>query len=347
MTQENCNPNGISVPNGCFFGLPYSVEEAEFVFLPVPWDVTTSYREGASLGPQAILEASVQLDWYDFDVPNAWTIPLGTLPIEGEILAQNGQMRAIAKQIIEHLEQGGEVDDAAIATSLAKVNQACADLNHWVYTQSQKYLDQSKVVAVVGGDHSAPLGLMQALGEKYPNYGILQIDAHADLRQAYEGFTYSHASIMDNALKIPQISRLVQVGIRDICQAEINQINDDSRIILFDDWQLKANTYEGMNWATQCQQIISHLPHQVYISFDIDGLNPSYCPHTGTPVPGGLDFNQAIYLIRALVKAGKKIIGFDLCEVAPGEPGDQWDGNVGARILYKLACLTQKPQLKI
>jgi len=337
--REECNPNEISVPNGCFFGLPYSVEEAELVFLPVPWDVTTSYGEGAAQGPQAILEASVQLDWYDFDVPQAWTIPLGTVSIDEGILAKNGRMRAIAKQVIEHLEQGGKGDDPAIAPCLATVNQACAHLNDWVYTQSQNYLQQGKRVAIVGGDHSVPLGLLQALGEHYPSYGILQIDAHADLRQAYEGFTYSHASIMDNALQIPQISRLVQVGIRDVCEAEMERVKGDSRIIAFDDWQLKANAYNGLNWATQCQQIIAPLPEQVYVSFDIDGLNPSYCPHTGTPVPGGLDFNQALYLIRSLVQAGKTIIGFDVCEVAPGDSGDQWDGNVGARILYKLACL--------
>ena len=107
---------------------------------------------------------------------------------------------------------------------------------------------------------------------------------------------------------------------------------------MFDDWQLKDNTYSGMNWATQCEKIIATLPEAVYISFDIDGLTPEFCPHTGTPVPGGLDFNQAIYLIQTLVKAGKTIIGFDLCEVAPGESGE-WDGNVGARLLYKLSNL--------
>ncbi|WP_293088196.1 arginase family protein [Moorena sp. SIO3H5] len=157
-------------------------------------------------------------------------------------------------------------------------------LNHWVYTQALELLEQGKLVGVVGGDHSVPLGLMQALAQKHEEYGILQIDAHADLRQAYEGFTYSHASIMYNALKLPQISRLVQVGIRDVCEAEMAMVNSDSRVVMFDDWQLKANAYEGITWAAQCHKIISNLPDQVYISFDIDGLNPSYCPHTSTPV---------------------------------------------------------------
>ncbi|NET10529.1 MAG: agmatinase family protein [Merismopedia sp. SIO2A8] len=339
MNSGNFNPNGITIPNGSFFGFPYSVAEADVVLLPVPWDVTTSYREGSADGPQGILEASVQLDWYDFDRPQAWQTRCGTIPINAQIQEKNRAMRAIAKAVIAHLEAGGQIDDRAIAQQLATVNQASADLNHWVYQQASELLEQGKVVGIVGGDHSVPLGLMQALAQTYEDYGVLQIDAHADLRQAYEGFAYSHASIMHNALNLPQISRLVQVGVRDVCEAEMTRVKRDRRIVLFDDWQLKANAYNGITWASQCQCILSHLPDKVYISFDIDGLNPSYCPHTGTPVPGGLEFTEAMYLLRSLVKAGKTIIGFDLCEVAPGQNGDEWDGNVGARILYKLACL--------
>ncbi|MGK7903911.1 MAG: agmatinase family protein [Hormoscilla sp.] len=336
MNQANFNPNDIAVPNGSFFGFPYGVEEADIVFLPVPWDVTTSYGEGAANGPQAILDASVQLDFYDFDIPQAWQTRCGTIPINKGVQEQNSAMRAIAKEIIEYLATGGNLDDRAIAPQLATVNKSSAGLNNWVYTQGRELLDRGKLVGIVGGDHSVPLGLMQALAERHKEYGILQIDAHADLREAYEGFTYSHASIMYNAMKIPQISPLVQVGIRDVCEEEMAMVRGDRRIVMFDDWQLKANAYEGITWATQCQEIISKLPDKVYISFDIDGLNPSYCPHTGTPVPGGLEFNEAIYLLRSLFQSGKKIIGFDLCEVAPGE--DEWDGNVGARVLYKLAC---------
>ena len=345
MNPGNFNPNNITIPNGSFFGFPYSVAEADIVFLPVPWDVTTSYGEGAAQAPQAILDASVQLDWYDFDLPQAWQTRCGTIPINADIQEKNRVTRSIALEIIEYLETGGQVDDSAIAKQLATVNQASVDLNHWVYQQASELLEQGKLVGIVGGDHSVPLGLMQALTQKHEEYGILQIDAHADLRQAYEGFTYSHASIMDNALRIPQVGPLVQVGIRDVCEAEMARVKRDDRIIIFDDWQLKTKAYEGITWAAQCREIISHLPEKVYISFDIDGLNPTYCPHTGTPVPGGLEFNEAIYLLRSLIKAGKTIIGFDLCEVAPGKDGDEWDGNVGARVLYKLACFCKFPAL--
>ena len=328
----------VTVHNGNFFGFCSTLENSKIVFLPVPWDVTTSYGAGTANGPQAILEASYQLDYYDFDLPDAWQLSHATISINPKIKAKSDRLRSAAKTVIDHLEAGGEIQDRDIQQQLLSVNQGSEFLNDWVYTQCQDLLAQGKLIGLVGGDHSVPFGYMKALAEQYGTYGILQVDAHADLRQAFEGFIYSHASIMYNALELEGISHLVQVGIRDLCAGEMQLIKSDRRITLFDDWQLKDNAYSGMNWATQCEKIIATLPELVYVSFDIDGLAPEFCPHTGTPVPGGLDFNQAIYLIQTLVKAGKTIIGFDLCEVAPGE-SDQWDGNVGARILYKLANL--------
>jgi agmatinase len=338
MNQDLLNPHQISIKNNCFFGLPTAIEKAKIVFLSVPWDATVSYGEGTADGPQGILDASYQLDWYDFDLPKAWEIGYATMPISAEIRVKSEETRAIAKKVIDYLESGNDLHDKAIEKELKQVNQASAKLNDWVYDQSQTLLSQGKLIGLVGGDHSVPLGYIKALTEHHQEYSILHIDAHADLREAYEGFTYSHASIMYNVLQLPSITKLVQVGIRDLCQEEMDKIAKDNRIVLFDDWQLKSNIYEGITWQQQCQKIISNLSEKVYISFDIDGLNQAFCPNTGTPVPGGLDFNQAIYLIQTLVKSGKKIIGFDLCEVAPGS-SDQWDGNIGARLLYKLANL--------
>lgn len=338
MNEPILNPYQISIKNNCFFGLPTTIEEAKIVFLSVPWDATVSYGEGTADGPQAILDASYQLDWYDFDLPKAWEMGYATLPISAEIRAKSRETRTIAKKVIDYLESGKELHDKAIETELKQVNQASKNLNDWVYDQCQTLLSQGKLIGLVGGDHSVPLGYIKALTEVHQEYSILHIDAHADLRTAYEGFTYSHASIMNNVLQLPNINKLIQVGIRDLCQEEMDKIKSDPRIVLFDDWQLKNNLYEGITWQQQCQEIISHLGAKVYLSFDIDGLNQAFCPHTGTPVPGGLDFNQAIYLVQNLVKSEKKIIGFDLCEVSPGE-GDEWDGNIGARVLYKLANL--------
>jgi agmatinase len=140
---------------------------------------------------------------------------------------------------------------------------------------------------------------------------------------------------MYNALKIPQVKKLVQVGIRDWCQAENDLINaSKGRVKTFFDYQLKEQSYRSRSWVSICSDIIQELPKHVYISFDIDGLDPKLCPNTGTPVPGGLEFGEAVFLMEMIARSGKKIIGFDLNEVAPGK--DEWNGNVGARLLYKM-----------
>ena len=163
-----------------------------------------------------------------------------------------------------------------------------------------------------------------------------------DLRIAYEGFTYSHASIMYNALQIPQITKLVQVGIRDFCEQEVEIVqNQGNRVVVHTDMDMKAETFEGKTWQQQCDQIIAALPQKVCVSFDIDGMYSWYCPNTGTPVPGGFSFEQATYLLSKLANSGKEIIGFDLVEVAPGE-NDDWDGNVGARMLFHMCGMLAK-----
>jgi len=219
------------------------------------------------------------------------------------------------------------------------VNHGTLMLRDWVYEMTRNLLKEGKLVGLVGGDHSTPLGLIKALGEVHPDFGILQIDAHADLREAYEGFTYSHASIMYNVLKeVPQMSRLVQVGIRDYCDEELELINNNQeRISTFFDSNIKERMYEGEHWKAICNDIIKALPDKVYISFDIDGLDPKLCPDTGTPVPGGFEMDQIFYLFKQLHLSGKTIIGFDLNEVSCGEhTTDGIDAIVGARVLYKM-----------
>jgi agmatinase len=244
-------------------------------------------------------------------------------------------MRPIAERIISHLENGG--DQSEVAEDLATVNAASLLLNQKVFQNTKQLLQKGKLVGLVGGEHSVPLGFLSALAESNPGFGILHIDAHADLRQAYEGFTYSHASIMYNALKLEGISKLIQVAVRDECEDEVELVDSDDRIVQFDDYLLAAAMFEGKTWGELCVKIVSQLPQQVYVSFDIDGLSPELCPNTGTPVPGGLSFQKAVYLLRQVIESGRRIIGFDVTEVAPG--ADEWDANVGARIIYKLCNL--------
>lgn len=328
------NPNEIGMANGNYFALPYKLEESEIALISVPWDVTTSYRVGSHQGPQAIIDASVQVDLFDTLVSNVWEVTIGTVPQENSIFKKNKKYRRVAEKIIEQLESGADYN--SLKDQLESVNKASSELNKYVYNACKEQINAGKFVGLIGGDHSVPFGNMKAVSENYEKFGILHIDAHADLRVAYEGFTYSHASIMYNALhEFPQISQLTQVGVRDFCQEESDIINNDPRIRCFTDIELKRNSYEGKLWKRQCEEIIASLPNNVYISFDIDGLSPELCPNTGTPVPGGLSFGEVDYLLYLLASSNKKVVGFDLCEVSPGEAGE-WDANVGARILYKM-----------
>ena len=331
---QNYDPSGIGLA-GAIFGLPFDYDSATLIVLGVPWEVTVSYHAGTARGVEALLEASSQIDLYDFDHPEGWKQGIFMPEISAEILDKSDRYRQDAAKIIDHLATGAKLD-AELTQLLEQINQACESVNQWLFEQTHAALNAGKRVAVIGGDHSVPLGFLSAIATHYPNFGILHIDAHSDLRVAYEGFEYSHASIMYNALKLPQISKLVQVGIRDTCEDEVDLVrNSKGRISVHYDAMLKQKSYAGIPWLELCQQIVSELPQEVYVSVDVDGLDPKLCPNTGTPVPGGLELEQMICLFREIVTSGRTIIGFDVVEVGNAE----WDGNVAARTVYKLCNL--------
>ena len=249
---------------------------------------------------------------------------------------QSDALKKRAQHVIGLLSEGGSKKDAErAAKDLKLINEECAVMNDWVEARTAHWLDQGKLVGLVGGDHSVPLGFFRAQAARHGKFGILHIDAHMDLRHAYEGFTFSHASIMNNALRLKEVTTLTQVGIRDFC-AEENEVilREGKRVNVVRSAGIRRQQYEGITWREQCDVIIGTLPDKVHISFDIDGLDPALCPHTGTPVPGGLAFEEATYLLSRLAASGKRIIGFDLVEVTPGK--DEWDANVGARLLWHL-----------
>lgn len=323
--MEAFNPNEAADEHSGIFGLPYSPDQASLVLIPVPWEATTSYGKGTARGPQAIMAASKQIDLYDFH--------FGSFYAKGIAMLE------------EHAELGS-LQIRAAEGDTASINALSKHLNRLVYEQTRTLLQQNKIVGIVGGDHSVPLGGIIAYCERYPTLSILHIDAHADLRCAYEGFTYSHASIMYNVLQETSLATLVQVGVRDYCSEELERIHSQpQRIKTFFDAELQGQRYKGLSFVSQCDAILSHLSQDVYLSFDIDGLDPRFCPHTGTPVPGGLDFNEIAFLLQRLQQRGHRIVGFDLCEVSPGSQGlslestdaaSEWDANVGARVLFKL-----------
>ena len=327
---QSFNPNDPGYP-GKIFGLPFDVKTADLVLVPVPWEVTVSYQEGTANGPMAVLNASYQIDYYVKDVPDVWKMGVHMLEIPEQIQNKSNFYRKMA---VDYLNRPDQHQQSEMMHNTQEINDACEMLNDHVMQQTMKHIDEGKMVGLVGGDHSTPLGFVTGLAKRVNDFGILQIDAHADLRTAYEGFTFSHASIMYNCLQLASVKQLVQVGIRDICEEEIDYINQHPGIVTFFDQDIQEAAFQNKSWDDLCGEIIAALPDLVYISFDIDGLQPDLCPHTGTPVPGGLSFNQAVYLIKKVARSGKTIIGFDLCEVAPGN--NEWDGNVGARILYQL-----------
>lgn len=327
---NNHDPNGPGT-RGNIFGLPFTPENAELLLVPIPWEVTVSYQTGTALAPMAILDASVQVDAYVPAIKDAWKLGVCMLPIPNAIKNESERLRQLAKHQIYRVEHGELIiEDDPLAQ---KINEACENLNVYVKSVTQKMIKAGKLVGLLGGDHSTPLGFLRALAEEHKHFGILQIDAHADLRKAYEGFTYSHGSIMYNALKIKAVKKIVQVGVRDCCEEEVHRAQHaKGRVKIFFDEELKAKQFQGTPWNSLCDEIVDTLPLLVYISFDIDGLAPTLCPGTGTPVPGGLQFEEATYLIKKVVESGRRIIGFDLCEVG----STTWDANVGARILYAL-----------
>lgn len=346
---KNFDPSGVGLKNGRFIGLPFDEEDAQIVLHTVPWDVTVSFGEGTSSGPLNILEASSQLDLYDEDWPDAWKMGMYMRPPDPAWQRRNDDLRLLARQYIAYLEAGGRPEDnPEIQTHLRMINQACREVHDWVREETWALLEKGKFVGVVGGEHSVPLGFLEALSKAHPDgFGILQIDAHQDLREAYEGFTFSHASIFFNAIRLETIEKLVQVGIRDTSHAEVKLVRESgSRIDVWSMQRIRKEQFAGTPFQAISENIVNGLPQKVYISFDIDGLDPVNCPHTGTPVPGGLSFDEAVHLLRAVVKSGRKIIGFDLCEVAG--LGNDWDGNVGARVLYKLCtCLGRSNDLSV
>lgn len=330
------DPNAASAPDSGVFGLPHTPQTAQVVLLPVPFEATTSYGSGTVDGPAAILRASRQVDLFDVEVGRPYERGIAMLPEPVKVRAWNDEARPLAQQIIA--VAGDTTGEPALRQARERVDAVCARVDAFVMTEVDEWLRRDKVVGTIGGDHAIAFGAISAHAARYPGLGILHIDAHADLRHAYEGFQRSHASVMENVVRqLPQVSRLVQVGIRDLCDEERQRIEaSDGRILVHYDVDRASDCFRGIPWATQVERIVAALPELVYVSFDIDGLDPTLCPHTGTPVPGGLSFHEASFLLGAVARSGRRLVGFDLVEVAPGSAGDEWDGNVAARLLYKL-----------
>jgi len=340
------DPDAAATGDG-LFGLSTTPAAASVVVIPVPFDATTSYRPGTAGGPAAVLEASKQVDLEDLQYGPVWQAGIAMNPISRKIAALSKSARKAAEPVIA--AGGAEPGNRTHAKALAAVNAASASVNEFVAHEARAILDRGAIPALLGGDHASPFGLIEELAKRHKGLGVLQIDAHMDLREAFEGFTFSHASIYHNVMtRIPRVSKLVQVGIRDFGSRErAFAENSMSRVKVFYDQAIRDRQFAGTPWGAIAKDIVAALPKEVYISFDIDGLSPDHCPNTGTPVPGGLSFPEVCHLLEMLAKSGRRIVGFDLVEVAPGPNGEDWNANVGARVLYKMLGATLKSQKKL
>jgi len=321
------------------FGMAWDRQDAEVVIIGVPWEPTASYGRGCSHTPAAIVPASHQLDLFDLALGADVGEEVTMLSPREDWLALNRTCSSLADPIIA---AGGAFSEEH-RNHQAQINQAGDQLNDQLQELVASLLAQGKTVGVIGGDHSSPLGAMKACLSDYPDTGVLHIDAHHDLRDAYLGFTWSHASIMHNLLQqAPSLASLVSVGIRDFSSGEFETARDHPKVTTFYGSRLQKQAFTGVTWDSLCRRMVEPLPGRVYVSFDVDGLEPGFCPNTGTPVPGGLSYAQAVHLLETITASGRRIVGFDLCEVAPNQlnPKDEWDLNVGARLLHKLCCLS-------
>jgi agmatinase len=353
MKIADFDPSSVAQLNNTLFGVPqFTLKEAKAIIIPAPWDPTTSRKPGTANGPAAMLEASREIELYNPIFPDAWKQGIKMLPIP-EWRGRNDRHRRQALRVMRHLERGGSVHDPVIQVPLTEVNAGGEGMVWWVRKNASGLLRQDKLVGVLGGDHSVALGLMQALAERYQRFGVLHIDAHYDLYDAFHGFENSHASIIWNAAKLPMIERFVHVAVRDYPEEQQKFVDaSGGRHVAFTDDDIEARLAEGVPWKVICDEAISYLPEEVYVCLDADGLDQSTFRNTGTSVVGGRSFGQVVYMLKRLIERKKRIIGFDFCEVAPESPerstwGNDDDALNGMRLLYRLIVIALKSHAQV
>jgi agmatinase len=263
---------------------------ARAVVLPVPYDFTTTYQGGTRQGPDAILAASRNMELWDEEIGAIYRSGIHTLPA---------------------LEPAAE----GPAAMVDRVEQAVG----WI-------LDQGKLPAILGGEHSITTGSVRAVARRHPGLSVLQIDAHADMRDEYLGTPYSHACVMR---RVREIVPAASVGIRSLSEEEAATLDRNPQPV----WSVRQFRALKGRW----DPILSALTDHVFVTFDVDGLDPSVLPATGTPEPGGLDWYEAVDLLRA-VSGRARVVGFDVVELSP-LAGHVASDFLAARLVYRLVGL--------
>lgn len=267
------------------------LENAKYVLLPVGYDGTSTFVKGADKGPQAIIDASDSIELYD---------------------VQYKSEPYLTGIHTDHFNYDFSTPDAMVQS---------------VYQRVKHFIEQNKRIGLLGGEHSVSVGSIKVLSEKYADLSVLQIDAHADLRDDYHGSIYNHACVMRRA---QDYARVVQVGIRNVCTEEMHNIVDDNIFYAHE-------MYQNNDWM---EAAIARLTEHVYLTIDLDGLDPSVLPSTGTPLPGGLSWYTLLTFLEKLF-AARKIVAFDVVELCP-QPYDKSSDVLAAVLVYKLLALWER-----
>jgi agmatinase len=264
----------------------YSGEDnAGVVIIPVAYDGTSTWMKGADEGPTAIIEASANMELYDIET-------------DSEVYKKG----IFTEEVI--------AGDVTTAEMIAAVKEAV-----------QYHLEKGKFAVVIGGEHSVSIGSIQAYAESHKNITVLQLDAHADLRQQYNGSKYNHACVM---ARVKELCPIVQVGVRSMDSSEKGSM-DTSRVFFAE------HIYGSTEWI---KKVVSKLSDNVYITIDLDVLDPSIMPSTGTPEPGGLFWYDILTLLRSVCEK-KNVVGFDVVELCPDDKNKASD-FLAAKLIYKL-----------
>lgn len=267
------------------------LENSKYVLIPVAYDGTSTFVKGADKGPQALIDASDSIELYDVPLDiEAYTAGIYTDKPSFDFSTPDTMVRSVRERVKHFLEKG-------------------------------------KTIGLLGGEHSVSVGAIQAMSEKYANLSVLQIDAHADLRDEYHGSIYNHACVMRRA---QDYARVVQVGIRNVCTEERHNIVPENIFYAH-------KIYNHNAWM---QQAIDRLTEHVYLTIDLDGFDPSILPSTGTPLPGGLGWYQVLDFLQLLFSS-KKVVGFDVVELCPNAY-DKSSDVLAAVLVYKIISMLEK-----
>ncbi len=317
------DPDAPRVAPGSAFDLGIPPEEARVLLIPVPWEATVSGGTGTIDGPGATLAASAEIDLHDMAAGEAWRGGIAAL-------SEPAGLRERSREAARLAARAREGDSAAAS----RVDGLAAELWSWLEDAVGRTLASGRLPLVLGGEHGLSPGAFRAAARHAPGLGILHVDAHADLRESYEGMRSSHASALARALELPGVARVVQVGLRDVSREEVLVARDaGTRVRWFDEVTIAGRVLAGEPFAEIAREAVASLPGTAWVSLDVDGLDPSLCPGTGTPVPGGLSFREISFLLGEIVRSGRRLLGADVVEVGPGP----WDGQVAARLVYRLA----------